>query len=117
MTRSEYQELVEFFGPKLDALEERLTRVEVLREEDRHQLQALAEAVGFNREANAREFSAIRWEMADGFATVWSEFGTLRSEMGEGFQSLRTEIAEGFKAVRSEIAGAPRIGPPGGFPS
>ena len=60
MTKSEYQELVEFLGPKfdaisrqfdsidgrLDAIEQRLTRVEVTVEENRHHIQILAERIG-----------------------------------------------------------------------
>ena len=73
MTRSEYQELVEFLGPRFDridhrfeaidrrfdamdqrfdamdqrfeGIEERLTRVEVSLEENRHQTQVLAEGI------------------------------------------------------------------------
>ena len=67
MTKSEYQDLVEFLGPKFDtinrqfeainrqfdaiegrfdAIEQRLTRVEVTVEENRHHLQILAEQIG-----------------------------------------------------------------------
>ena len=96
MTRSEYQELVEFLGvqfgtidrrfdamdQRLDAMEERLTRVEVLAEDDRHQIRIVAEGVG----------------------AVWSELGNVRSEMAEGFVAVRSEMAAGFDAVRSEMA-------------
>ena len=53
MTKSEYQDLVEFLGPKFDAIdgrfdaiEQRLTRVEVTVEENRHHIQILAERIG-----------------------------------------------------------------------
>jgi predicted nucleic acid-binding Zn-ribbon protein len=81
MTRSEYQELVEFLAPKFDAIdrrfdaidrrfdaiEERLTRVEVNVEQNRHQIQILAEAVGALDRKLDRELSLVRREMADGF--------------------------------------------------
>jgi chromosome segregation ATPase len=115
MTRSEYQELVEFLGPKfeaidrrfdaidrrfeaidrrLDGLEVRLTRVEVGVEENRHQIQLLAEGVTAVdqklerfREETREEFRGVRSEMAGGFASVWSEFGNVRREMAQGFQA------------------------------
>ena len=68
MTRSEYQELVEFIGPRFDSIDERLRRVEILGEENRHQIQIVAEAV-----------SGI-----DGKLEVF------RSEVAAGFQELRT---------------------------
>jgi hypothetical protein len=111
MTRSEYQELVEFLGPKFDkveerfdAVEERLTRAEVLGEENRHQVQAVSEAFSFNRKATARELTAIRSEMTEGFATVWSGFGILRQETAEGFKTVRAESAAEFKTLRAEMA-------------
>jgi len=58
MTRSEYQDLVEFIGPKFDAIEARLTRVEVAVEENRHLIQIVAESVTSLREEMARGFSA-----------------------------------------------------------
>lgn len=86
MTRSEYQDLVEFIGPKFDAIERRfdaiearltgveerltgvearltgidarLTRVEVTVEENRHLIQIVAESVTSLREEMARGFSA-----------------------------------------------------------
>jgi hypothetical protein len=104
MTKSEYQELVEFLGPKLEAIEKRLTRVEVLGEEDRHQMRVVAEGVG----AVWSEVKAVRSEMAEGFAAVRSEsaaeFKAVRSEMAEGFAAVRSEMDEGFRAVRSEMA-------------
>jgi len=118
MTRSEYQELVEFLGVqfgtidrRFDAMEERLTRVEVLAEDDRHQIRIVAEGVGavWSELGNVRSemaegFAAVRSEMAEGFGAVWSEFGNVRSEMAEGFVAVRSEMAEGFVAVRSEMA-------------
>ena len=83
MTKSEYQELVEFLGPKLDAIENRLTRVEVLGEENRHQLRIVAEGVG----------------------AVWSEVKAVRSEMAEGFRAVRSEMAAGFDAQGQLIRG------------
>jgi len=66
MTKSEYQELVEFLGPKFDAIEQRLARVEVTVEENRHHIQILAERIG-----------------------------ALDSKMDRGFQAL-TELIEGL---------------------
>ena len=94
MTKSEYQELVEFLGPKLDAIENRMTRVEVLGEENRHQLRIVAEGVGAVwsevkavRSEMDEGFIALRSEMAKGFGAVWTEFETLRSEMAAGFDA------------------------------
>jgi len=117
MTKSEYQEPVEFIGPKLDALEERLTRVEVLREEDRGLILGVAEGVTTNGQKMTREFAAIRAEMAEGFTSVWSGIEIVWGEMTGRIEGLRTEMVKEFKAVRAEIAGAPRIGPSDGFQS
>ena len=101
MTRSEYQELVEFLGPKFeaidrrfdaidrrfDALEVRLTRVEVGLEGNRHHIQIVAEGLAAAREDSAREFTAVRREIGEGFASVWSELGNVRKEMAQGFQA------------------------------
>jgi hypothetical protein len=67
MTRSEYQELVEFIGRQFAAMTSRLTRVEVSVEENRHHIQIVTEGVTAVREDMAREFTAVRREMADGF--------------------------------------------------
>ncbi len=111
MTRSEYQELVEFLGPKFDALnrrfeaidhrfdaidhrfdaidrrfdalEDRLTRVEVLCEDNRHQIEIVAEGVG----AVWSELGRLRTEMTEGFGAVWSELGRLRADMETGFKT------------------------------
>ena len=124
MTRSEYQELIEFLGKKFDAIdrrfdaidrrfeaidrrfdaiEERLTRVEVTQEQDRDLIKAVAEGVAnvnerldrFQEEV-ASEFRAVRSEMASGFSSVWVEFGRVREEMRQGFaeQSKRLEGLE-----------------------
>jgi chromosome segregation ATPase len=84
MTKSEYQELVEFIAPqfdginkrleavdgrfeavdeRFDAMDDRLRRVEVLWEDNRHQIRIVAEAVS----ANARTLEAFRSEVATGF--------------------------------------------------
>ena len=91
MTKSEYQELVEFIAPRFDridkrfdavderfdaidkrfdavderfdAMDERLRRVEVLGEDYRHQIQIVAEAVS----GNDRRLEAFRSEVAVGF--------------------------------------------------
>jgi chromosome segregation ATPase len=131
MTRSEYQELVEFLGKKFDAidrrfeaidrrfdaidrrfdaLEGRVTRVEVTQEQDRDLIQAVAEGVAslserldrFQEEVSS-EFRAIRSEMSAGFTSVWAEFGTVRSEMSAGFTSVREEMSLGFSEQRELI--------------
>ena len=101
MTRSESQELVEFLGPKLDAIEERLTRAEVLAEDNRHQIQIVAEGLGALRSEMTEGFRAVRSEMAEGFGAVWSEFKSVRSE----FKSVRSEMAAGFDAQERLIRG------------
>jgi hypothetical protein len=111
MTRSEYQELVEFLGQRFDgvdrrfdAVEDRLTRVEVGVEGNRHQIQVLAEGLSSLdqklerfREDTAEGFRAVRSEMAGGFASVWFEFGTVRKEMAQGFQA-QSKLIKGIGA-------------------
>ena len=91
MTKSEHQELVEFIAPKFERIDERfdaiderfdavderfdavdkrfagfderLRRVEILGEENRHQIQIVAEAVS----GNDRRLEAFRSEVAVGF--------------------------------------------------
>ena len=79
MTKSEYQELVEFIAPRFDrfderfdaiderfdGIDERLRRVEILGEENRHQIQIVAEAVA-DKVSNDK-FEAFRSEVAAGF--------------------------------------------------
>ena len=79
MTKSEYQELVEFIGPRFDRIavrfdaiderfdpiDERLRRVEILGEENRHQIQIVAEAVA--KTVSIDKFEAFRSEVATGF--------------------------------------------------
>ena len=81
MTRSEYQELVEFLSKKFDGIDQRfegqdqrfdriegrLSKVEVGLEENRHQTQALAEGLTSLRNGMEREFVAVRAEMREGF--------------------------------------------------
>ncbi len=110
MTKSEYQELVEFLGKKFARIDQRLTRVEVLAEDDRHQMRIIAEGVVGLRETMREEFKAVRSEMAEGFQAVRAEsaaeFEAVRSEMAEGFAAVRSEMAEGFGAVWSELRSA-----------
>jgi hypothetical protein len=94
MTRSEYQELVEFLGKRFDAMEDRLSRVEVKQEQHRDLIEGVAEGVSsvnerlhrFQEEV-AAEFRAVRSEMSAGFTSVWAEFRTLRKEMTRGFEA------------------------------
>ena len=83
MTRNEYQELVEFLGPKFDAIEGRfdaaegrLAKVEVGNEGTRHDLQGVAEGLT-----------------------------SLRSEMRRGFDDVRTEMREGSQTQEKVIRG------------
>lgn len=92
MTRSEYQDLVDFIAPKFDAIEQRLTRVEVLGEENRHQTQILAEAIS----TVDRKVDALATRMDD-------EFRAVRSEMAIGFTAVRTEMAEGFDRLDTRV--------------
>ena len=103
MTKSEYQELVEFLDAKFtridqrfDVMDERLTRVEVLGEADRHQMRIVAERVMGLQETMTVEFKAVRSEMAEGF-------GAVRAESAAEFKAVRTEMAEGFGAVWAEL--------------
>jgi hypothetical protein len=72
ITKSEYQELVEFIASRFDdmnkrfdAIDERLRRVEILGEENRHQIRILAEAVSDT--VSKATFEAFRSEVAAGF--------------------------------------------------
>jgi len=65
MTKSEYQKLVEFIGPRFDGIDERLRRVEILGEENRHQIEIVAEAVA--KTVSIDKFEAFRSEVATGF--------------------------------------------------
>ena len=107
MTRSEYQELVEFLGEKFNDIEARLIRVEVSQEQNRALIETVSEGVAnvnerldrFQEEVSS-EFRAVRSEMSAGFTSVWEEFGTVRSEMSAGFTSVWAE----FRTVREEMS-------------
>ena len=79
MTKSEYQELAEFIAvrfdrsdKRFDAIDERLRRVEILGEDNRHHIQIVAEAVtGLDQ-----RFEAFRSEVAVGFQDVRELFST-----------------------------------------
>ncbi|MCJ7627686.1 MAG: hypothetical protein MUO50_04780 [Longimicrobiales bacterium] len=114
MSPSEYSELVTYLASKFEALEaslarveDRLARVEVAGEENRHQIQILAEGITALRSEMGKEFAAVRTVMAEGFAGVWSEFGNVRKEMAAGFQAqskliggigVRVDRLEGHRA-------------------
>lgn len=74
MTKSEYQELVEFLGVRFDAMErrfdameERLIRIELLAEENHHQIRIVAERIISLPKAMAEGFKIVRPEKAAGF--------------------------------------------------
>jgi ribosome maturation factor RimP len=68
MTKSEYRELVEFIAPRFDLIDERLRRVEILGEENRHQIQIVADAV--SQTVSDDKFEAFRSEVAACFQNV-----------------------------------------------
>lgn len=100
MTRSEYQELVEFLSKKFDAIdrrfdgndqcfdgiEGRLAKVEVGLEKYRHQTQVVAEGVTSLRNEVGREFSAVRAEMREGFEVQGRVIRDLSARM-DGWQA------------------------------
>jgi len=103
MTKSQYQQLVEFIAPRFDDLGSRLSRVEVSVEENRREIQAVAEGVTtVNRKLGRfkgeveREFGVVREEMAAGLEAV-------RAEMASGFRGVREEMASGFAGVRDRF--------------
>ncbi len=63
MTKSEYQELVEFIAPRFDRIDERLRRVEILGEDTRHQVHILADGLA----TADRKLEEFRSEVADSF--------------------------------------------------
>ena len=77
MTKSEYQQLVEFIAPRFDRIDERLCRVEILGEENRHQIQIVAEAVTRVDD----KFEAFRSEVAAGFQNVHELLRTSHLEL------------------------------------
>ena len=103
MTKSEYQELVEFIAPRfnrIDVIDERfadvdkrfdviderfagfdesLRRVEVLEEENRHQIQIVAEAV--SRTVSEDKFETFRSEVAAGFQDLHDLLRTSHLEL------------------------------------
>ena len=84
MTKSEYQELAEFIAARFDrndkrfdTIDERLRRVEILGEDNRHHIQIVAEAVtGLDH-----RFEAFRSEVAVGFQDVRELFSTSHLEL------------------------------------
>ena len=77
MTKSEYQQLVEFIAPRFDRIDERLCRVELLGEENLHQIQIVAEAVTRVND----KFEAFRSEVAAGFQNVHELLRTSHLEL------------------------------------
>ena len=106
MTKSEYQELVEFLGRKFDnidrrfdavegrltGVEERLTGVEVLGERDRDWTRVLAEAIS----SHHRKVDDFRDEMKE-------EFRCVRTEMAVGLKAIRSEMAKGFDGLGRRV--------------
>jgi len=90
----EYRLLVEFMAPRFGDLGQRLTGVEVLGEENRHQIQIVAEGVT----ALDRKLEEFRGEVKE-------EFKEVRGEMAVGFEAVRSEMAEGFDAQGKLIRG------------
>ena len=125
MTRSEYQELIQFLGQKFDRIDERfsliderfsridgrfdsvegrLAKVEVGNEQNAHQIQVLAEGITAVdqklerfREEMAEEFRLVRAEMADGSRLV-------RADMAENSRLVRADMAKESTSVRGEMA-------------
>jgi len=58
MTKSEYREPVEFIAPRFDRIDERLRRVEILGEDNRYQIQIVADAV--SQTVSDDKFEAFR---------------------------------------------------------
>ena len=79
MTKSEYQQLVEFIAPRFDRIDERLCRVEILGEENRQQIQIVADAV--SQTVSDDKFEAFRSEVAAGFQNVHELLRTSHLEL------------------------------------
>ena len=92
---------------RFDAIDERLHRVEMLGEENRHQIQIEAEAVS----GNDRRLEAFRSEVAVGFQDLGDLLRTSHLELDRRVTRLE-------KRVRSEAkaAAARRNGQKGGRP-
>ncbi len=116
MTKSEYQELVEFLGPKFDRIarrfdavdrrfdvveerltrvEERLTRVEVLGEDDRGRTRILAEAVS----SLTQKIDSLDQKVD----SLDRKVDSLRDEIVHEFWVVRTEMAKGFERLDSRV--------------
>ena len=88
LTKSEFQQLVEFLGIKLDAtdrrlegIDRRLRRVEMFGEDTCHRVELLAEGLGAFHVQVDRHFDAVD-----------REFGAVRAEMVEGSRVLTGRI-------------------------
>ena len=88
LTKSEFQQLVEFLGIKFDAIDQRFEgidgcrgRVEVLGEDTCRRVELLAEGLGAFHEQVHRRFDAVD-----------REFRAVRAEMAEGFRVLTGRI-------------------------
>jgi archaellum component FlaC len=104
MTKSEYQELVEFIAPqfgrinerfdavdaRFDTMDERLRRVEVLGEDNRHQIQIVAESVT----GVGQRLDAFRSEVAAQFTEVTAQFTEVGAEFADVRKLLRTSHRE-----------------------
>ena len=84
MAKSEHQELVEFIAvrfdrndKRFDTIDERLRRVEILGEDNRHQIQIVAEGVS----GSALKLEAFRSEVAAGFQDIRELIGTSYLEL------------------------------------
>ena len=84
MAKSEHQELVEFIAvrfdrndKRFDTIDERLRRVEILGEDNRYQIQIVAEGVS----GNALKLEAFRSEVAAGFQDIRELIGTSYLEL------------------------------------
>jgi predicted nucleic acid-binding Zn-ribbon protein len=124
MTRSEYQELVEFLAPKFGRIDERFDEVDRRFEA----IDRRFEAIDRRFEAIDRRFEAIENRLtrvevlgeedrdrsrilAEAISSLNGKVDAFRDTIAEEFLAVRTEMRTGFRAVRDEMAeGFERLG-------
>ncbi len=102
MTRSEYQELAEFIAvrfdrndKRFDSMDERLRRVEILGEENRHQIQIVAEGVSGVAEGLSGVAQGLSG-VAEGVSGNALKLEAFRSEVAAEFQDIRELIGTSY---------------------
>jgi predicted nucleic acid-binding Zn-ribbon protein len=84
-------------------IDDRLTRVESDVAEIKDDVKTINIRLTDSIVANAREFGALRVEIADHRAAVEKNFGVTHADTEKNFGALRTDMEKGFGALRTEM--------------